>query len=200
MNWRKVYQRARKMLYQPELEWTVIREENLPRRTILRDYVWPMMQIVLIFTIIGSILFHTGYHLTFGYLFARIITSLALTGGVMYLSSFFINETIERFGGIKDPDAVIRLTSYSWTAFFLFYSLANILNLFPLNVLFYFCTLYSLYLYYTGIVPILSVPESNRTRFTIVSIMIILALFFIASVILDILFAGLTENEVTIAL
>lgn len=200
MNWSKVYQRAKNMLYQPEQEWTIIREENLPRTTVLREYAWPMLLIVLVATFIGSILFHTGYHLTFGYLFARIVTSLALSGGVMYLSAYFINETVERFGGIRNLDASVRLASYSWTAFFFFYALACILSLFPLNVLFYICSLYSVYLYYTGISPMLSVPENNRIRFTIISVIIMLVLFVIASVILGILFAGLLENEVTVTI
>ncbi|HQH41770.1 MAG TPA: Yip1 family protein [Bacteroidales bacterium] len=200
MNWSKVYQRAKNMLYQPEQEWVIIKEENLSQRTVLREYAWPMMLIVLVSTFIGSMLFHTGYHLTFGYLFARIITSLVLSGGVMYLSAFFINEAVEGSGGIKNMDAAMGLTTYSWTAFFLFYALASILSLFPLNVLFYLCGLYSVYLYYTGISPMLSVPENNKTRFTIISVIIMLVLYTIASVILGILFAGLLESEVTITL
>ena len=200
MNWSKIYQRAKNMLYKPEQEWIAIREENLSRKTVLCGYAWPMLLIVLVSTFIGSILFHTGYHLTFGYLFARLVTSLILSGGIMYLFAYIINESVERFGGIKNLDAAIRLVSYSWTAFFIFYALACILNIFPLNVLFYMCSFYSVYLYYTGISPMLFVPERGMIQFTAISVIIMLMLFVIASVILGSLFAGLLENEVTITI
>lgn len=188
------------MLSMPETEWMIIKNEKQPYNIVFREYIKPMLLMVLFSSVAGSFLFHPGYRLSFGYLLASILTSLLISGGVMYLAAFFINEIVEKYEGIKNLHAAITLVAYSFTAFWLCYALAILLRLFPINILFYFCSFYSVYLFYTGSTIILSVPEKYKTRFTVVSVLLMLVLFILFAVILEIIFSGLLENEVTVSI
>jgi len=197
MDFNKLFQRAKQIMLQPVPEWEAIKAENTSYKQLIKDYAIPMIVLVLVAALIGGLLFHTGHRLTFGYLIATLLISLLVTAGGLYLSALVINEIVPSFGAQKNLDSTFNLLIYSCTAFFVCYAAAKLLDIFPLNVLFNLCGLYSFYLFFTGTTPILGIQQDRKGTFTLVSALIMIGIFVILSLILGAIFAGVLYSSAT---
>jgi hypothetical protein len=190
MSYQQVFQRAKNILFQPELEWESIRIENRSSRSVIRAYTIPMVLFTGASALLGGILYHSGYGLNLSYILSSTFICLLVSYAVVYLSALIINEVAHNFGCTKDRAAVIALVSYSSTAFFVSYAAANLLNIPPLNSLLSLCGLYTLYILWLGSTPLLHTPPESRVKFTITSGLIMLGVYFAFKLLLEAVFAG----------
>jgi hypothetical protein len=190
MSSQQIFQRAKNMLFQPELEWESIQKEKRSSRSVIRAYTIPMVLFTGASALIGGILYHSGYGLNMSYILSSTLICLIVSYAAVYLSALIINEVAHNFGCTKDRAAAMALISYSSTAFFVSYASANLLNIPPLNSLLSLCGLYTLYILWTGSTPLLQTPPESRMKLTITSGLIMIGVYFAFRLLLEAVFAG----------
>jgi len=157
------------LLFFPSKEWSTIAEENNSRRTVYIKFVAPLLCLVAIATIIGTWLSTTRELYTFGYVIYKIAilwTSLSIS---LFVSSYLITEIMAQQLGDKNHNRDFALMAYSAGAAYL---VIIVWSLFPFFSEFLVLTLYSCYLYWTGITYLIQVEESERKFYGFLSLII----------------------------
>ena len=183
--------RVKQILVSPKTEWPIIDSENDSHVKVLTTYVLPLAAIPAIAAFIGSGLI--GYTV-FGHHFASvslgikqaIVQYITMVGGV-YLTAFVINILSANFNSRKDFDKAFSLVAYAYTPAFI----GGIFNIYhALVFLAGLASIYSLYLLYIGLTPMMKTPDDKRTSYFVVSLLVMVAAFFILSLVLAAIFVG----------
>lgn len=163
--------RARAIILAPKEEWPRIAAEAQTPANIFTRYVIPLAAIGPVATLIGTQVFGVG---AFGFTYrprllpaigTAAITFLLTLAGVVILT--FIAEFLApRFGGKANRTLAFKLVAYGSTAFWL----AQIFLLIPALGFFVWLGLYSLYIYYSGVAPLMKVPQDKSAAYTAVTI------------------------------
>lgn len=177
--------RVKNVLITPKTEWAVIEGENTSHVKVLTTYVALLALIPAVASFIGYGVI--GYNV-FGYHVASIGTGIrqaiiqyiTMVGGV-YLTALVINLLAPNFGSQKNFDKSFSLVAYAYTptfvgGIFYFYH--------PLGFLASLASLYSLYLLYVGLAPMMKTPSEKQTSYFVVSLLVMLASFFVLSMVL----------------
>jgi hypothetical protein len=171
-NKEKVYSiigRAKELVVDPQATWhDIIEEEEAPRQ-ILLHYALPLAAIGPLAGLIGSLAFGYGAlgfsgRLGFGSAIGMALSSLLLSIVSLYVVTWIVNWLAPRFGGTKDFPAAFRLVAYAMTAAWA----AGIFSLIPVLSILGFVGLYSIYIFYTGVRPVLGVRDEQAGAFTII--------------------------------
>ncbi len=97
-----------------------------------------------------------------------------------------LNEIAPFFNTKKNINAVYKLVVYSSTPSFI---ISIIVNLDYKFMLFSLLSLYSVYLYWTGIQPLLETPEKNKVHYIVVSILLMFSIkMILASIVLALVY------------
>jgi hypothetical protein len=190
MDHRKIITRARNLLFQPELEWKIIQTEPNRKEQLVREYAVPLTIMVGGSALLGGIIFHSGYGVYLSYIISSILISLVVSFGGMYLSALVINELTTGFDSRKDIHATMALVIYSYTAFFVSYAASCLLNIPPLNSLLGLCGLYTLYLFWTGLTPMLGTPTTRKPALMIVSVLVMTGIYIALRFLMEAIFSG----------
>lgn len=149
------------------------------------SYVFPLALIpaAAIFIGVGLIGYSVlGYRVqsVSGGLAQAIMSLVSIVIGV-YLSGFVIHKLGPTFDTTVSLDRAVKLVGFSYTAILL----AGILNIFPPLAVFTFLGgLYSLYILYLGFKPMTNVSEEKSMSYFLVSLLVIVAVYFILGLIL----------------
>lgn len=186
-----IIDRVKSILVSPKATWPAIDEENAPHVKVFTNYVVLLALIPAVAAFIGYGLI--GYKV-FGHHYASvslgikhaIIQYITMVGGI-YLTAFVIDILAEKFGSKKNFDKAFSLVAYAYTpmlvgGIFLIYP--------PLSVLTSLAGIYGLYLLYIGLTPMMKTPDEKRTTYFVVSLLVMLAAFFILSFILTAIIVG----------
>lgn len=160
------------MIVSPKKEWEVIESEENAHGKLFMKYVLPLSLIPAVAAFIGYGLI--GYSrwvfhyrsIDFGIRQAA-TQWISLVVGI-YLAAFIINLLAEQFKAKKDFNKAFALVAYSYIPMFLggiFYILPS------LSVLALIAGIYSLYLLYVGMRPMMQVPAEKNTTYFIVSLL-----------------------------
>ena len=183
--------RAKQILVSPKTEWQTIDSENDLTVTVLTKYVLLLAAIPAVAAFIGyGLIGHSilGYHfssVSWG-IRQAIVQYISMAGGV-YLTAFVINLLAENFGSQKNFDKAFSLVAYAYTPAFvggIFYIY------FPFSFLASLASLYSLYLLYIGLAPMMKTPAEKQTSYFVVSLLVMIAAFFILSLVLAAIIIG----------
>jgi hypothetical protein len=166
------FQRAKNLVTGPVEEWQVIKEEQTDRSGVVRNYVLPFILLLAITTFLGIFLFRNYVTVSIMALGA-LVTSLAAFLSV-YISAHIINELAPRFESKKDFTSSFKLVTYSYTALFIAHSIASLIL--PLFFIVIF-GLYSVYILWTGMGPMMETPKENRVIYGIICSLIILVVY-----------------------
>jgi len=183
--------RVKQILVNPKTEWHTIDSENDSHITVLTKYVLLLAAIPAVAAFIGygiigySVL---GLHVASVGIGIRqaIIQYITMVGGI-YITASVINLLAENFGSKKNFDKAFSLVAYSYTPafiggiFYIYHSLAFLAGL---------ASIYSLYLLYIGLMPMMKTPADKRTSYFVVSLLVMIAAFFLLSLILASLIIG----------
>ncbi len=176
---------AKQFILNPKLEWEVAKEDTTTAQQHVMTYVLPLALIsaVAIFIGVGLI----GYRVL-GYKvqsvsggLAQAIMSLASILIGVFLSGFVIHKLAPTFNTSVSLDKAVKLVGFSYTAMLL----AGVLNIFPPLAFFTFLGgVYSLYILYLGFKPMTNVSEEKSMSYFLVSLLVIVAVYFIIGLIL----------------
>lgn len=206
--------RAKGIILKPVEEWPKIAAETDSQSEILKNYVLPLAAIGPIASLIGSQIF--GYGALFVSYRPSIVSSLvtALLSFVLTIVGVFVLAAIAdwlapKFEGQSNKANAFKLVAYGGTAAWL----AGIFSLVPMLAVFGLLGLYSIYLFYTGVGPMMAVPEAKRIAYTVVTFLAAAVLYWIVALAVGMVVAavglgaagigaltGANEDEVTVSI
>jgi Yip1 domain len=177
--------RAKNILLAPASEWPVIAGEATSASSLFTGYVFPLVAIGQIAGIIGGMLSGGAFGLVTMILFAIVGFVLAVVG--VYVLGFIAAKIAPSFGGKDDLSQALKLVAYSYTAAWV----AGVFNILPAIGVYVvlIASLYGLYLLYTGVSPMMSVPREKSVGYTVVVILVAIGVYvvftiFVSSVII----------------
>jgi len=166
------FQRAKNFITSPVEEWQVIKEEQASRSGVVRNYVLPFIFLLAITTFLGIFLFRNYVTVSIMVLGA-VVNSLGAFLSI-YISAWIINELAPRFESKKDFTSSFKLATYSYTAVFITHSIASLLL--PLYFIVIF-GLYSVYVLWMGLGPMMETPKESRLIYGIICSLTILVVY-----------------------
>jgi hypothetical protein len=178
-------ERIQKIIISPKTEWEIISEEEASVTSIFTTYVLPLALVAALATCIGytfigldSILFKMK-GINWGLRIS--IMQLIAVGIGYYITTYVMDAIAPSFGSEKNINKTAQLIGYSYTPALI----GGLLNVIPslawIGSLF---GLYSIYLLYIGLVPLKKTPEDKKTPYLIVTVLILIVVYFIATTVL----------------
>ena len=189
MDFAFIVKRAQGILFTPKIEWPIIEAENAGHSRVLLAWLLPMSLIPAIAGVIGYGLigFSAG-----GMHFASISWGLrqglsqlvGILGGA-YVTAFIINALAEKFASRKNIDKAFALVAYAYAPA----CLGGVLQIIPsMAFIGSLIGLYSLYLLYVGLSPLMQTPPEKNTSFFAASIICAIVVFLVFSGVLAVIF------------
>jgi hypothetical protein len=170
-------ERATAILTKPQEAWAAIKAEPTTINDIITRYVMILAAIPAICGFIGSLFLGTRF---FSSLVAHILMYGITIAGV-YLAAFVFNKLAPKFDGMIDMTEAIKLAAFSSTASYV----AGVFSLVPpLAWIGGLVSLYSLYLLYTGIPVMSTVPQPRRLAYFGVSLLTMIVIYAIIALII----------------
>src|SRR5260370_2639968 len=171
---------VKKILLEPDAEWSVIASELTNTVSLYRSYILPLAAIAPICGAIGWLVFgvpvpFTGtirLPLTTALTNAAIMYALSLV--MVFLLALVIDALAPSFGGQKNQVQALKVAAYSSTPWWV----GGSFTLVPaLSIITLVCSLYILYLVYAGLSPLMKSPKDKAVPYTIVIILVAIVLF-----------------------
>ncbi|NMC62080.1 MAG: YIP1 family protein [SAR324 cluster bacterium] len=171
------FNKALSIVKDPVKAWDEIKGENYTIVDLYKKYVLILAAIPAIGQLIQGI-----YNGRFPLGLA--IVSYVITLASVWLSSFIMKYIAPSFSGSNDQTTCMKLVAFSMTPAWL----GGIFYLIPMSVLAYLlsllCSLYSIYVLWQGITPIVNVPTEKRLVFLIVMVVVSIVISMILGALL----------------
>jgi hypothetical protein len=180
-------ERAKSIILKPKEEWIVIDQETTSVSTLIVTYLFPLALIPAIAAFIGYGVVGVAFFgpvLSWG--IKQAIVSFITTMLGVYISAYVIDMLAPNFGSTKDFRKSFQLVVYAYTPVML----AGAFQAIPVLGLLGIVGLYGLYLLYIGIKPMMKTPDDKVTVYFVVSLLVIIAVYFVLGAILTIIFIG----------
>lgn len=184
--------RAKNILMSPASEWEVIAKEPASVGGLFTGYAIPLMLLPLIGQILGLGVLGIGaesYAMmglgAIGIMGAAIIGAISLGLGIvlLYAMIFAVNAISPSFNGKSDMTQSAKLMVYastpSWVAGLIVPALGMLGSLLGLAAI-----AYVVYLIYTGVKPVLDVPQEKSAGLTVVTVLIYIVLTIVLSMVI----------------
>ncbi|NJK86494.1 MAG: YIP1 family protein [Bacteroidales bacterium] len=163
----KITSRVKNIVFNGRNEWVVITNENQPASAIFLIHVLPLSIFFSVtgfigFGLIGQIKPFIGHigSVSLGLRYA-VVFLITLTGGVI-LPAILTNYVTHKFSHRKNFDGIFRLIAYSYTPVMA----AGIFCLLPsLVILIVPAYIQSIFLVYSGLKPVLNIPDNKINNF-----------------------------------
>jgi hypothetical protein len=166
-------ERAKALFTRPQEVWPEIDRDMTPSGELFTRYAAPLAALAPIVGFITGRVFNWS---PFGFsFFGQLFTAVggyAFSMVNLLVMSFIASKLAPKFGGEGSPRDAFKLIVYSSTAMWIASAAAMIPGLQVLG----FAGFFSLYLYFTGIGPIMKVPETEKRRFGVATIICAIAL------------------------
>jgi len=182
-----IISRVKNILITPKSEWQTIEAENTPHGKVLTSYVVPLALIPAIAAFIGygligvSVLGHHFGSISLGIRYA-IMYYIMMLGGT-YLTAYIINALAESFGATKNFDKAYSLVAYAYTPALI----GGIFYILPIiSWIGSVISLYSLYLLYIGLQPMMKQPAEKTVTYFIISLLVMFVVYVVLSILLGI--------------
>ena len=185
-----IYQRAKNLLLAPAKEWQSIDEEDVNSSHVL-TYLLVLALIPAVAGFIGMGFIglnvfgiHSG---SIGWGFRNAIsTYLGIVGGA-YISAFVIDFLADKFQATSSFNVAFKVVAYSYAPM----CVAGVFYLIPsLSFLVPLAGLYGLYILYTGMKPMLKVPEDKMMGYFIVCLLSMIVVSMVLGAILVAIFVN----------
>lgn len=188
-----IVQRAKDILFKPKETWPVIAAEPATTQSIYTPYVLALAAIGPLAGFIGGqvfgiTLFGVTYHPPIVGALVSTIVSYGLSLATVFVLALIIDALAPSFGGGKDQVQALKVAAYTGTAGWVGGIFGLIPALSPISFLF---ALYGLYILYLGLSILMKVPEEKALGYTVVVVLVAIALFILATVIVGALAAPL---------
>jgi Yip1 domain len=148
-------ERVKGIILTPKTEWPIIAAESGDTAYLFQNYVAYLAAIPAVCGFIGTLLI--GFSVVTALILAVINYLFAFV--IVYVFALVINALATTFDGRKDFESALKVAVYSTTPFWLTGFFLLIPRLGFLRIL----GLYSFYLLWTGLPPLMRSPEGNKT-------------------------------------
>jgi hypothetical protein len=185
MDYKFLLQRFIQILFAPAKAWKSILSGDKPIRDVMRNYLLPIL-FVLFLTSLGGSFFIANKQLTFVYSLLTAVNNVILVLAVTWISALMLRETTYALDLGRDYPTTWRLIVYSLTPLYLCLIATSLFeSLIFIDIL----ALYSMYIFWDGMVILLN-PPSHKKGFLLVSaFIIIVGVFAAVSIFLDLVLA-----------
>ncbi len=184
-------ERVKKIIIEPKNEWVVIDQENIQVTELVTTYLMVLALIPALAALIGYGLIGVSVplagkivSLSWG-IKQAIVMYITFVGG-SFLSAFIIDTLAPNFGGVKDFRKAMQLVVYSYTPMMI----VGIVNIIPMLGILGILGLYGFYILYIGIQPLMKASEDKVTGYFIVSLLVIIVVYFVLFAIMGALIIG----------
>ena len=168
-----IVSRAKNMIMSPAREWPVVAGESATVGGLYQGYIIPLSAIPPIATFIGSLLFR---HVGFGGAILLAVVSYVLGLIGVYVVSFIAAKLAPMFGGNDDQIAGLKLVAFGSTASWV----GGIFHIIPaLGVLSLLAAIYGIYIFYTGVTPVMNVPSGRVIGYIIALIVAVIIVYIV---------------------
>ena len=167
-----VLSKAKDIIVNPNKTWEEIKEEASEPFSTLKNYAFPLIFMAACCTFIGNYSFGSGYSAGTSLTFAIISLFIPLIS--IYLTSVFVNMLAPEFSSKANSAIAFNLVAYSATTY---YVTSGISDLFGSLGWLEFCgALFTVYLLWEGITPMLNTQKKQRFGFVAVTSLILFAI------------------------
>lgn len=183
MDYRFFPKRLINIIFHPEKEWVRVATENRNSSYLRNNYLLPLILLVSISAITGSLIFintelSSVYSLFIG------LRSFLLLLVTVYASSIILSQITFPLDLGKDFNTSFRLIVYSITPFLLCEIISSIFeSLLFLDIL----GLYGLYIFWTGAEKILTPPDYKKMPMLIATVVSVVGIYILSDIILKVL-------------
>lgn len=186
MDLRFLYQRTKHFIISPVKAWEVVHRENRPIKYVRGSYFMPLIILVSISSLLGSLFFINNTLKPMYSVLTGINTFLFLYIGV-YASAFIVNEITRALDLGHEFLTAFKLVAYSLAPIFLSLTVSRLFeSLLFINIL----GLYGLYIFWTGMEKMINPPEHKKLPMLIATVISMIIIFSL----LQILLSRLTES------
>ncbi len=183
MNFNKLIERVKAILLTPRTEWPVIATESTTVSDLYLNYIAIVAAIPAIFgfikgSLIGIDLPMIGtMRVGIGAGIGGMLLSYALSLVQVYVIALIIDALAPTFGAQKNQVQALKVAAYSFTAAWV----ASVLQIVPwIGWLIAFAgAVYSIYLLYLGLTPVMQCPPDKSVGYTVVTVIIAIVLSII---------------------
>ena len=181
-------ERAKNILLTPKTEWEAVAAEEPNIQQILLSYVLPLALIPTIAIIIGWGVIGAFGFTSFTYGIAMGLVQIINAFLSVLIAGFVIDALAPSFGSQKNMGRAVQLVAYSMTPIWV----AGILNILPtIGWLAVLIGLYGLFLMYLGLAPLMKTPEDKKVGYLVVSVIILIVVYFAIAAILSGIFIAI---------
>lgn len=176
--------RAKNILLSPKSEWLRIDAEPATIGGIYTSYVVILAAIGPIALLIGQQVFgYSAFGVTYkppiAFSVGTAVFTYLLSLVAVYVLALVIDTLAPTFGGTKNMTNAFKVAAYSSTASWL----AAIFNIVPMLGFLAIVGLYSVYLLYLGIGPLMKAPADKQVGYAVVAIVVNIVLYFVAAMV-----------------
>ena len=171
--------RVKNILLQPGLEWDLIEREQTTVGDLYSSYILPLAAIGPVASVIGLSLIGINlpasgmYRVPLGSAIGHAALSYVLGLAGVYVLALVIDALASSFQGSKNHIQAMKVAAYSSTAAWL----ASIFIVIPVLGFLQIVGLYSLYLLYLGLPPLMKAPREKALLYTVVVVIAALVVF-----------------------
>lgn len=161
-------ERVKNIILTPRTEWLVIEREQGDVAYLFTNYVAILAAIPAICGFIGTTLIGVSvptvgtFRLGFGAGILNLILTYVLSFVIVYLVALITDALAPTFGGQKNFEQSLKLVTYSYTPGWL----VGIFTLIPALSFLGILGLYGLYLFWTGVSPLMKSPPERSIAYT----------------------------------
>ncbi len=176
--------RVKGILLNPKAEWAIIDREFATVPTLFSRYAMILAAIGPICGLIGSLIFGQG-NVVGAVVGAVVGYALSLAG--VFLLGLVIETLAPTFDRTKDRLSAMKVAVYASTASWI----GGVFSLIPaLGLLGAILGLYSLYLLYLGLTPLMKAPQEKTVAYTVVVVLAAVAIWIIISIIVGVVISS----------
>ncbi len=179
MDFNPLINKVKEIITNPVQAWENIKHDTDDKQEILIKFALPLIVLGSFTTFIGSASFGLGHSTYIGFMSAIAYFISCIAG--IYISAVVINELAPNFGSEKDLDKAFKLVIYSSSASFLATIVSSLHPMLSFVGLF---GLYSIYIFWLGVKPMMNTPEDKKLGFVVISALIIITIIFLLNLIL----------------
>jgi hypothetical protein len=185
--------RIKNISLSPRSEWEMIAPEVTTPGDLYKSYIIPLAAIGPAASFVGMSAFGMGlsflgtYRLPLLTVLSMQLTSYVVALISVYLLALLINGLAPSFSGQRDFMQALKLAAYAYTPAWV----AGVLLLLPsLGGLALLAGLYSLYVFYLGVMPMMKVPDDKAIGFTAATVACAIVLAFVGGAVTGAVFGA----------
>ncbi|PLW99068.1 MAG: hypothetical protein C0594_17495 [Marinilabiliales bacterium] len=172
MLFKRLILHIKQLILSPVKEWTYIQSRPLSQKSLYLHFAFPLITLISLADTISTTKWRGLY--TFIDSFVIFIAQFTIYSLTTILFAMIVNELIKSFGGKKDKNMASNLAILSIIPFYLAMIPANLIpDLFFLGL----AGLYSIFVFYQGLLILFKINEEKKVGFIFIAFLIFIGIF-----------------------